>query len=150
MIDLEIFIQAQKSTYNQALAELIDGRKTTHWMWFIFPQIAGLGTSDMARKYAIPDLATAKQYLAHELLGARLRECTQAILSVNGRSAHEILGSPDDMKLKSSMTLFELADGPDSVFSAILTKFFNGQRDQKTLMIVNEKKGHLNDPFSFP
>lgn len=137
MIDLEIFIQAQEPIYTQAFAELTNGRKTSHWMWFIFPQIAGLGTSDMARKYAIPDLATAKQYLAHEVLGARLRQCAQAILSVNGLSAHEILGSPDDMKLKSSMTLFELADGPDSVFSAILTKYFEGQRDQKTLSILN-------------
>lgn len=136
MIDLQIFIQAQENIYSQALAELTNGRKESHWMWFIFPQLAGLGTSDMARKYAIPDLASAKQYLAHERLGARLRQCSQAILSVNGRSAHEILGSPDDMKLKSSMTLFELADGPDSVFSAVLTKYFDNQRDQKTLTLL--------------
>lgn len=137
MIDLQLFIEAQEKCYADALAELINGSKTTHWMWFIFPQLAGLGTSEMARKYAIPDLACAKQYLAHERLGARLRECTQAILSVNGRSAHEILGSPDDMKLKSSMTLFELADGPDSVFSAVLAKYFDNQRDPKTLALLN-------------
>jgi len=136
MIDLQIFIQAQENIYSQALAELTNGQKESHWMWYIFPQLAGLGTSDMARKYAIPDLASAKQYLAHERLGARLRQCSQAILSVNGRSAHEILGSPDDMKLKSSMTLFELADGPDSVFSAVLTKYFDNQRDQKTLTLL--------------
>lgn len=137
MFDLQIFIHAQKAIYSQALAELIKGRKESHWMWFVFPQIAGLGSSDMAQKYAIPDLAAANEYLAHELLGARLRECTQAIGSVNGRSANEILGSPDDLKLKSSMTLFERADGPDSIFSAILSKYFDGERDQKSLILLN-------------
>ena len=137
MIDLQIFIHAQENIYGQALAELTNGRKESHWMWFIFPQLAGLGTSEMAQKYAIPDLASAKQYLAHERLGTRLRQCSQAILSVNGRSAHEILGSPDDMKLKSSMTLFELAAGPDSVFSAVLAKYFDNQRDPKTLALLN-------------
>ena len=124
MIDLQIFVQAQEDIYEQALAELKNGSKESHWMWFVFPQIAGLGNSEMARKYAIPNLADAKAYLSHDLLGSRLRECTEAVLAVEGRTAHEILGSPDDVKLKSCMTLFEVADGPGSVFSSILEKYF--------------------------
>ena len=141
MIDLQIFVQAQEDIYEQALAELKNGSKESHWMWFVFPQIAGLGNSEMARKYAIPNLADAKAYLSHDLLGSRLRECTEAVLAVEGRTAHEILGSPDDVKLKSCMTLFEVADGPDSIFSSILEKYFEGQRDERSLMI-------LNAPFS--
>ena len=137
MIDLQIFVQAQEDMYEQALAELKNGSKESHWMWFVFPQIAGLGNSEMARKYAIPNLADAKAYLSHDLLGSRLRECTEAVLAVEGRTAHEILGSPDDMKLKSCMTLFEVADGPDSVFSSILEKYFEGQRDERSLTILN-------------
>ena len=137
MIDLQIFVQAQEDIYEQALAELKNGSKESHWMWFVFPQIAGLGNSEMARKYAIPNMADAKAYLSHDLLGSRLRECTEAVLAVEGRTAHEILGSPDDMKLKSCMTLFEVADGPGSVFSSILEKYFEGQRDERSLMILN-------------
>jgi uncharacterized protein (DUF1810 family) len=137
MIDLQIFVQAQEDIYEQALAELKNGSKESHWMWFVFPQIAGLGNSEMARKYAIPNLADAKAYLSHDLLGSRLRECTEAVLAVEGRTAHEILGSPDDMKLKSCMTLFEVADGPGSVFSSILEKYFEGQRDERSLTILN-------------
>jgi uncharacterized protein (DUF1810 family) len=137
MIDLQIFVKAQEDIYEQALAELKNGKKVSHWMWYVFPQIAGLGTSEMARKYAIPNLADAKAYLSHDLLGSRLRECTEAVLAVEGRTAYEILGSPDDMKLKSCMTLFELADGPDSIFSDILMKYFEGQRDERSLTILN-------------
>jgi hypothetical protein len=137
MIDLQIFVKAQEDIYDQALAELKNGKKVSHWMWFVFPQIAGLGTSEMARKYAIPNLADAKEYLSHDLLGSRLRECTEVVLAVEGRTAYEILGSPDDMKLKSCMTLFELADGPDSIFSDILDKYFEGQRDERSLTILN-------------
>ncbi len=137
MIDLQIFVQAQEDIYEQALAELKNGSKESHWMWFVFPQIAGLGNSEMARKYAIPNLADAKAYLSHDLLGSRLRECTDAVLAVEGRTAHEIFGSPDDVKLKSCMTLFEVADGPGSVFSSILEKYFEGQRDERSLMILN-------------
>ena len=97
MIDLQIFVQAQEDIYEKALAELKNGNKVSHWMWFVFPQIAGLGTSEMACKYAIPNLADARTYLAHEWLGPRLRQCTHAVLAVEGRSAYEILGSPDDM-----------------------------------------------------
>ena len=135
MIDLQIFVQAQEDMYEQALAELKNGSKESHWMWFVFPQIAGLGNSEMARKYAIPNMADAKAYLSHDLLGSRLRECTEAVLAVEGRTAHEILGSPDDMKLKSCMTLFEVADGPGSVFSSILEKYFKGQHDERSLTI---------------
>ena len=137
MIDLQIFVKAQEDIYELALAELKNGKKVSHWMWYVFPQIAGLGTSEMARKYAIPNLADARTYLAHEWLGPRLRQCTEAVLAVEGRSAYEILGSPDDMKLKSCMTLFELADGPDSIFSDILMKYFEGQRDERSLTILN-------------
>lgn len=137
MIDLQIFVQAQENIYEQALAELKNGSKESHWMWFVFPQIAGLGNSATTRKYAVPNLADAKAYLSHDLLGSRLRECTEAVLAVEGRSAYEILGSPDDMKLKSCMTLFELADGPDSIFSDILEKYFEGQRDERSLTILN-------------
>jgi uncharacterized protein (DUF1810 family) len=137
MIDLKIFVQAQENIYEQALAELKNGSKESHWMWFVFPQIAGLGNSVTTRKYAIPNLADAKAYLSHDLLGSRLRECTEAVLAVEGRTAYEILGSPDDMKLKSCMTLFELADGPDSIFSDILMKYFEGQRDERSLTILN-------------
>ena len=119
MIDLQIFVQAQEDIYEQALAELKNGSKESHWMWFVFPQIAGLGNSEMARKYAIPNLADAKAYLSHDLLGSRLHECTEAVLAVEVRTAHEILGSPDDMKLKSCMTLFEVA----------LTRFFRASRE---------------------
>jgi uncharacterized protein (DUF1810 family) len=137
MIDLQIFVQAQEDIYEQALAELKNGKKVSHWMWFVFPQIAGLGNSEMARKYAIPNLADAKAYLSHDLLGSRLRECTEAVLAVEGRTAYEILGSPDDMKLKSCMTLFELADSPDLIFSDILDKYFECQRDERSLAILN-------------
>jgi uncharacterized protein (DUF1810 family) len=137
MIDLQIFVQAQEDIYEQALAELKNGKKVSHWMWFVFPQIAGLGNSEMARKYAIPNLADAKAYLSHDLLGSRLRECTEAVLAVEGRTAHEIFGSPDDMKLKSCMTLFELADSPDLIFSDILDKYFECQRDERSLAILN-------------
>jgi len=137
MIDLQIFVKAQEDIYKQALAELKNGKKVSHWMWFVFPQIAGLGNSEKARKYAIPNLADAKAYLSHDLLGSRLRECTEAVLAVEGRTAHEIFGSPDDMKLKSCMTLFELADSPDLIFSDILDKYFECQRDERSLAILN-------------
>jgi uncharacterized protein (DUF1810 family) len=137
MIDLKIFVQAQENIYEQALAELKNGSKESHWMWFVFPQIAGLGNSVTTRKYAIPNLADAKAYLSHDLLGSRLRECTEAVLAVEGRTAHEIFGSPDDMKLKSCMTLFELADSPDLIFSDILDKYFECQRDERSLAILN-------------
>jgi uncharacterized protein (DUF1810 family) len=114
-------------------AELKDGRKRSHWMWFIFPQIAGLGHSAMAQRYAISSLDEAKAYLAHPVLGRRLRECTQLIAQVAGKSAHDILGSPDDMKFHSCMTLFARAAPQEDVFMDALEKYFGGAEDQGSI-----------------
>jgi uncharacterized protein (DUF1810 family) len=127
------FVEAQAPVYAQALAELRAGRKRSHWMWFVFPQIAGLGTSAMAQRYAIASLDEAQAYLAHPVLGERLRECAQAMLSLEGRTAHDILGSPDDLKFHSSMTLFHIAAPGEPVFQACLEKYFGGQEDPQTL-----------------
>ncbi len=133
---LQRFLDAQDGVYEQALAELRAGRKRTHWMWFVFPQIAGLGHSSTAVYYAIADLAEARAYLAHPLLGARLAECAEALLGVTGRTAHEILGSPDDLKLRSSMTLFAQVAGPDSVFRRVLERYYGGEADARTLDLL--------------
>jgi uncharacterized protein (DUF1810 family) len=130
--DLDRFVSAQAGVYADALAELKAGRKRTHWMWFIFPQIAGLGFSPAAQRYAIASLDEARAYLAHPVLGPRLRECAQTLLAVDGMSAREILGYPDDLKLRSSMTLFaRAADDPD-VFEAVLDRYYDGP-DPRTL-----------------
>jgi len=134
--DLQRFVEAQAPYYEQALAELRAGRKRTHWMWFMFPQIAGLGASAMAQRYAIESIDEAKAYLAHPVLGGRLRECAHAVLEVPGRSIHEIFGSPDDLKFRSSMTLFEHADPADPVFAACLRKYFGGEPDRQTLALL--------------
>jgi uncharacterized protein (DUF1810 family) len=131
-LSLDHFVEAQTPVYARALVELKAGRKQSHWMWFVFPQIARLGHSVMAQSYAIRDLAEARAYLAHPLLGARLRECTQAVLDVEGKSAHAIFGSPDDLKFRSSMALFDLAS-PNGIFRATLDKYFNGDADPLTL-----------------
>jgi len=131
--DLDRFVRAQADTYAQALAELQRGRKRSHWMWFIFPQIAGLGSSPMARRYAIASLAEARAYLQHPVLGPRLVECGEAACAVSGRSALEIFGTPDDVKLRSSATLFDAVSVPGSVFDRLLQKFFDGERDQRRL-----------------
>jgi len=131
--ELERFVKAQASVYGDALSELKAGRKRSHWMWFIFPQVAGLGYSPTSKHYAVKSLTEAQAYLAHPILGPRLRECAEAVLAVDGRSANEIFGSPDDVKFKSSMTLFERASGPDSVFACALDKYFAGKRDSATL-----------------
>ena len=129
---LQPFIDAQDSVYEQALAELKAGAKRSHWMWFIFPQIAGLGHSAMAQRYAIGDIEEARAYLAHPLLGGRLRECTQAALDVSGKSAHDIFGSPDDLKFRSSLTLFDKVS-PNDVFQSALKKYFDGKNDPLTI-----------------
>jgi uncharacterized protein (DUF1810 family) len=132
------FISAQESTYPRALAELQRGRKESHWMWFIFPQLDGLGSSPMARQYAIKTLEEAQAYLEHEVLGPRLLACCTAILAIEDRSAHAIFGSPDDLKLKSSMTLFaQLPDAP-AEFGNVLQKYFAGQSDEKTVALVQQ------------
>ena len=134
---LQRFLDAQDKVYETALAELRAGRKRTHWMWFVLPQIAGLGHSSTAAYYAIADLAEARAYLAHPLLGARLAECAGALLGVTGRTAHEILGSPDDLKLRSSMTLFAQVAGPDSVFRRVLERYYGGEADARTLDLLS-------------
>ena len=131
--DLTRFIEAQRDIDAQALAELRAGRKRSHWMWFIFPQIAGLGASAMARVYAIRDLDEARAFLAHPVLGARLRACAEALLAITGRTARDILGSPDDLKLCSSATLFAHCSPPGSVFHRLLERYFGGQPDALTL-----------------
>ena len=131
--DLDRFVTAQAGTYRQALAELRGGRKNGHWMWFVFPQIAGLGHSAMARHYAIADAAEARAYIAHPLLGPRLIEATEAVTAAPGASAEAILGGIDAVKFRSSLTLFaEHADDP-APFEAALARFFAGQRDPDTL-----------------
>ena len=136
--DLSRFISAQEGIYDRALAELRDGLKRSHWMWYIFPQVEGLGHSPTTRLYSIKSLEEARQYLAHPVLGPRLLECAKAVLAVQGRSAADIFGHPDDWKLQSSMTLFELVSGPESVFGRILDKYYQGKRDTRTLQIVGK------------
>lgn len=131
--NLERFVEAQEGVYGQALAELRAGRKTGHWMWFIFPQIAGLGRSPMAERFAISSLDEARAYLRHAVLGARLTECTQAVVEVAGRMAHEIFGFPDDMKFRSCMTLFTRAAPDDENFRKALEKYFGGDEDGPTV-----------------
>lgn len=131
--DLQRFVDAQRSVYDQVVRELREGRKRSHWMWFVFPQIAGLGGSAMARRYAIANLAEAHAYLAHRVLGPRLVECTTIVLAVDGRSAHQVFGSPDDLKFRSSMTLFGRAAGPRGVFQRALDTYFDGAPDAMTL-----------------
>jgi len=136
--DLNRFISAQEGIYDRALAELRDGLKRSHWMWYIFPQVEGLGHSPTTRRYSIKSLEEARHYLAHPVLGQRLKESAEAVLAVQGRSAADIFGHPDDWKLQSSMTLFELVSGPESVFGRILEKYYQGKRDTRTLQIVGK------------
>jgi uncharacterized protein (DUF1810 family) len=131
--NLARFVEAQSGTYETALAELRAGQKRSHWMWFIFPQIAGLGSSPMAQHYAISSIEEAQAYLAHPVLGSRLKACTEAVNGQDGRSAHEIFGSPDDMKFRSSMTLFGEADPAEPAFRTALDRYFGGERDPLTL-----------------
>jgi uncharacterized protein (DUF1810 family) len=131
--DLHRFVVAQEQVYDQVLDELRQGRKKSHWMWFIFPQVAGLGRSSTARKYAIKSADEARQYLGHPVLGPRLLQCAEAVLAVEGRTASQIFGFPDDLKLRSSMTLFAHVAGQDSVFVRVLDKYFDGAMDPATL-----------------
>ena len=136
--DLERFVDAQQGVYEQALAELEAGRKRTHWMWFIFPQLRGLGHSSTAEFYGIGSLNEARAYIAHPLLGPRLILCTEAVLGISDRSLQAIFGSPDDMKFRSSMTLFVLAAGnPDSVFQRALDRYCGGRMDERTVGICD-------------
>src|SRR6201992_495827 len=130
--DLNRFIKAQRPLYTTVLDELRKGRKKTHWIWFIFPQVEGLGHSAMARHYSIRSRREAQAYRAHEVLGVRLCECVEAVLAVEAGTAHEIFGSPDDMKFRLSMTLFSTCDRP-ALFQTALDRFYAGQRDTATL-----------------
>lgn len=131
--DLHRFVQAQALNYDQAFRELQQGQKRSHWMWYVFPQYAGLGFSSTSIHYSIKSMAEAQAYLAHPLLGQRLRACAEAVLSIEGRSARTIFGSPDDMKLQSSATLFASISPPESVFHQILNRYFQGALDPETL-----------------
>ncbi|SDR79866.1 Uncharacterized protein, DUF1810 family [Nocardioides scoriae] len=132
--DLERFVTAQDEhgTYDRALAELRSGRKQSHWMWFVFPQVEGLGRSSTARAYAVRGLDEARAYLDHPVLGPRLRECCQAVLAIADASAEEVLGDVDAVKLRSSMTLFHRADPEDPLFPAVLDQYFGGRPDAAT------------------
>lgn len=140
MHGLERFVAAQDGIYQQVVKELSAGRKHTHWMWFIFPQLAGLGASAMAQRYAISGLDEARAYLAHPLLGARLRECSALVLAVQGRTVHGIFGSPDNMKFHSSLTLFAQAAPDEALFQSCLDKYFGAVPDQATLDLLHKEK----------
>jgi uncharacterized protein (DUF1810 family) len=134
--NLKRFLEAQERTYGQALSEVRDGRKRSHWMWYIFPQYDGLGFSATSQRYAIKSVAEAQAYLRHPILGPRLVECCEAAISVEGRSAAAVFGSPDDMKLRSCATLFAAVSPAGSVFEQVLDKYFQGRRDSKTLELM--------------
>jgi uncharacterized protein (DUF1810 family) len=136
--DLHRFVQAQQDTYAQAVDELADGHKTSHWMWFVFPQLRGLGRSPMAIRFGIASLDEARAYLDHPLLGSRLKECVRLVLRIDGRSINEIFGSPDDMKFRSCMTLFDLAAPQEAIFAQALQKYFGGTPDERTLTLLRQ------------
>ena len=131
--DLQRFVDAQAQTYEQALTELRDGEKRTHWMWFVFPQLKQLGRSETARHYGIASRAEAAAYWAHPVLGPRLKECSELLLAVQGRTAHKIMHSPDDLKLRSCMTLFQVVVPDEPVFDQVIVKYYGGKLDEKTL-----------------
>ena len=134
--ELNRFLTAQEKDYPMALAEMRRGKKQSHWMWYIFPQIQGLGHSSMARHYAIRDLREATDYLAHPVLGPRLVEISRVLLSLPGNNATTVMGSPDDLKLRSCMTLFSLVAGADAVFPQVLTKFYDSKPDEQTIELA--------------
>lgn len=134
--DLIRFVDAQQDVYEEALSEIRSGRKRSHWMWFVLPQVAGLGVSTTSVKYAIGSEGEARAYLAHPVLGPRLIAIAEATLAVQGRTANEIFGSPDDRKLQSSATLFAAVSPEDSVFHRLLTKYYGGQHDTRTLQLL--------------
>lgn len=133
---LDRFLQAQEPVWLQVQNELRTGRKRTHWMWFVFPQVKGLGRSDMADRYAIQSLTEAKAYLAHPVLGSRLRECCRILLSLETSSALAVFGTPDDLKLRSCITLFNSVPGNERVFQDVLQKFFDGREDTLTIQLL--------------
>jgi uncharacterized protein (DUF1810 family) len=134
------FVDAQSGTFAQVLAELQSGRKRSHWMWYVFPQFAGLGLSVTSEHFAIGSLDEARAYLAHPVLGPRLKACADAVLAVEGRTAHDIFGSPDDVKLRSSATLFAHVSPLGSVFHRIVDRYFGGEEDQRTLALIRPRE----------
>ena len=134
--ELERFVEAQQPIYADVIEELQSGRKRSHWMWFIFPQIKGLGRSGMAMHYAIASKDEAAAYLAHPVLGARLKQCAQLVMAIEGKGLNDIFGSPDDLKFHSSMSLFAIVAGPSSIFQACLKKFCGNQLDHATVRLV--------------
>ena len=136
--NLERFVAAQEPVYARVVGELRAGRKRSHWMWFVFPQIAGLGMSAVSQQYAIGSRDEARAYLAHAVLGRRLRECAQLVVDVEGRRVEEIFGYPDDLKFRSSMTLFARATQDNAVFQAALGKYFGGAEDERTVELLGE------------
>jgi uncharacterized protein (DUF1810 family) len=134
--DLKRFVDAQEMSYQHAIAELHDGQKRTHWMWYVFPQFEGLGTSHTSKRFAIKSIEEANAYLAHPLLGPRLLECCEAIVELEGQSANEIFGIPDDLKLRSCVTLFAQVCSGGSIFQQVLDKYFDGKPDEQTLNLV--------------
>ncbi len=138
---IDRFMDAQAGNYNRILAELKGGRKRTHWMWFIFPQIDGLGYTRTSEFYAIKSIVEAKRYLDHPILETRLTECTEAVLAIEGRGISEIFDYPDDLKFRSCMTLFASVTGPESVFAGALAKYFDGEPDHRTLEWLSNLKG---------
>ena len=136
--DLTRFVEAQANAYDRALAEVRAGRKQSHWMWYVFPQFEGLGFSPISQRYAIRSRAEADAYLKHPVLGPRLLEITEATLDLEGRSASDVFGSPDDMKLRSCATLFASVSPPGSVFHQLLDRYFDGDPDDKTLRLAGE------------
>lgn len=143
--DLTRFISAQEMVYARVLFELRNGRKKTHWMWFIFPQIDGLGNSSITKRYAIKSIEEAQAYLNHRVLGNRLKECVKTVFAVEGSSISEIFAYPDDMKLKSSLTLFENLPDSDPIFHSLLNKYFDGERGSKTLNILEKIAKHFRE-----
>jgi uncharacterized protein (DUF1810 family) len=136
--DLNRFVAAQADDYDRALSEIRAGRKRSHWMWYVFPQLDGLGSSPTARFYAIKNRDEARAYLDHPVLGPRLRECAEAAVAVEGKTATEVFGSPDDLKLRSSATLFAAVSPPGSVFERVLARYYDGQPDERTLQLLGD------------
>lgn len=139
--NLERFVKAQEPDYESALRELSAGRKRSHWIWYVFPQVRGLGASAMSQKYAISGRDEARAYCEHPILGPRLRECTQLVLDVEGRTAEQIFPYPDDLKFRSCMTLFERCAPDPAIFRAALLKYFGGKPDTRTLEILEKQQG---------
>lgn len=137
--DLERFVTAQGRNYQEALREIRNGRKTSHWMWYVFPQLSGLGYSETAKFYGIKNLEEAQAYVEHPVLGSRLIEISSALLAIEGKTAHQIFGSPDDLKLKSSMTLFSAVERASPAFGEVLDQYFAGEKDGKTLTLLQSR-----------